>query len=75
MWTHKTRSKRKQLKHTDRGESPGGDKEGDKMKEMLNYYGYETIEEFSEAVGMNPVDAKRLLVEMYEEDTAPLATY
>lgn len=46
-----------------------------KMKEMLNYYGYETIEEFSEAVGMNPVDAKRLLVEMYEEDTAPLATY
>lgn len=37
MWTHKTRSKRKQLKHTDRGESPGDkeDKNGNKGSKVL----------------------------------------
>ena len=70
------RAGRRNLNSTpSRGESPGGIRRRYKMKEMLNYYGYETIEELSEAAGMNPVDAKRLLVEMYEEDTAPLATY
>lgn len=44
------------------------------MKEMLNYYGYETIEEFGKDYGMyNNKDAERLLTDMYEEDTAPMA--
>lgn len=43
------------------------------MKEILNYYGYETIEEFAKSVGMSTVDAEKLIKEMYEEDNAPLA--
>lgn len=38
MWTHKTRSKRKQLKHTDRGESPG-DKEDNEMTTFVKTLG------------------------------------
>lgn len=39
------------------------------MKEMLAYYGFETIEEFGESLGFyNKVDAERVLKEMYEED-------
>lgn len=48
-------------------------KEDKDMKEILKYYGYETIEEFASSVGLHPVDAERLIKEMYEEDTAPLA--
>ena len=43
------------------------------MKDMLNYYGYVTIEEFENEVGLYGSDAERLLKEMYEEDNAPLA--
>ena len=43
------------------------------MKGILNYYGYETIDEFAKSVGLSLVDAERLIKEMYEEDTAPLA--
>ena len=43
------------------------------MKEILNYYGYETIEEFGKEVGLSNIDAERMLIEMYEEDTAPEA--
>ena len=43
------------------------------MKEMLNYYGYDTLEEFGRAFGyFNNKDAERCLIEMYEEDTAPV---
>ena len=39
------------------------------LKEMLNYYGFETLEAFGESVGLyNSKDAERLLAEMYEED-------
>lgn len=39
------------------------------MKEMLAYYGFETIEEFGKSFGFyNKVDAERVLKEMYEED-------
>jgi hypothetical protein len=39
------------------------------MEKMLNYYGFETLEDFGKAHGFyNNVDAERLLVEMYEED-------
>lgn len=44
------------------------------MKEMLNYYGYKTIEEFGKDLGFyNNRDAERMLIEMYEEDTASAA--
>lgn len=43
------------------------------MIEMLKYYGYETIEEFANSVGMSEVDAEKLIKEMYEEDNAPLS--
>lgn len=39
------------------------------LKEMLNYYGFETLEAFGESMGLyNSKDAERLLAEMYEED-------
>lgn len=39
------------------------------MKEMLAYYGYETLKEFGISIGLyNEVDAERMLKEMYEED-------
>lgn len=39
------------------------------MEKMLQYYGFETIEEFGKAYGFyNKVDAERALKEMYEED-------
>lgn len=42
------------------------------MKEMLNYYGYETIAEFGKDLGYyNRIDAERALKDMYEDDTAP----
>lgn len=42
------------------------------MKEMLNYYGYETIEEFGKDLGYyNRIDAERALKDMYEDYTAP----
>ena len=45
------------------------EKEIIKMKKMLMYYGFETLEDFGKAHGFyNNVDAERLLVEMYEED-------
>lgn len=44
------------------------------MKEILNYYGYKTIEEFGKDLGFyNNRDAERMLTEMYEEDTASAA--
>lgn len=43
------------------------------MTEILNYYGFGTIEEAMKAHGFyNKLDEERLLIEMYEEDTAPL---
>ena len=39
------------------------------MKEILNYYGFTTIEEASEQYGFyNRVDAEKFLTELYEED-------
>ena len=44
------------------------------MNEMLKYYGYETIEEFGKTLGYyNIKDAERALIDIYEEDTAPMA--
>lgn len=43
-------------------------KEVTSMKEMLNYYNCETLEQFADKFGLNNVDAERLLKEMYEED-------
>ena len=42
------------------------------METMLKHYGYENIEDFAKEVGMHPTDAKLLLREMYETDTAPI---
>lgn len=41
------------------------------MKEILNYYGFNSIEEAEKAHGLSAKDEERLLKEMYEEDTAP----
>lgn len=41
------------------------------MREALNYYGYKAIEEFAKEVGLSNIDAERMIIEMYEEDTAP----
>jgi hypothetical protein len=41
------------------------------MKEILNYYGYTTIEEFAKEVGLSNIDAERMIIDMYEDDTAP----
>jgi hypothetical protein len=42
------------------------------MSEILNYYGYASIEEASKELGFfNKVDTERCLKEMYEDDTAP----
>lgn len=39
------------------------------VKEMLAYYGFETIEDFGKEFGFyNNVDAERFLTQMYEED-------
>lgn len=39
------------------------------MKEMLKYYGFETIEEYGRSRGYyNKKDAERALIESYEED-------
>jgi hypothetical protein len=44
-------------------------------KEMLEHFGYKSMLEFMQAVGLyNLVDAKRMLVAMYEDDTAPSAS-
>ena len=43
------------------------------IKEMLEYYGFGTLAEFGKAYGVyNLRDSKRLLIEMYEDDTAPM---
>lgn len=44
-----------------------------KLQEILKYYGYSTIDEFANEIGLSRVDAERLIREMYAEDTAPLA--
>lgn len=41
------------------------------MKEILNYYGFNSIEEAAKAHGFSVKDEERFLKEMYEEDTAP----
>ena len=39
------------------------------IKNMLEYYGFETIEEFGKAYGFyNKMDAERFLKEKYKED-------
>lgn len=39
------------------------------IKKMLEYYGFETIEEFGKEYGFyNVATAKRFLIEKYEED-------
>lgn len=39
------------------------------LEKMLNYYGFNTLEEFGKSVGLfNKVAALRMLNEMYEED-------
>ena len=44
-------------------------KEVNKMKEMLDYYGFESVEEFGKEYGFcDKVDAERFLKEKYEED-------
>lgn len=44
-------------------------KEVNKMKEMLNYYGFETVEEFGKEYGFyDKRDAEKFLKEKYEED-------
>lgn len=42
--------------------------------EMLKHYGFKTMRDFMIAHGIYNLDeAKRMLVAMYEEDTAPAA--
>lgn len=39
------------------------------IEKMLEYYGFNSIKEFSENYGFyNESDAKRFLIEIYEED-------
>ena len=43
------------------------------MEKMLNYYGFESLEDVKKEYGFyNDVDATRYLIEIYEEDTAPM---
>ncbi|GEM_PF-5351601 len=40
-----------------------------KIEKMLEYYGFNSIKEFGENYGFyNEADAKRFLIEIYEED-------
>ena len=42
------------------------------INEMLNYFEFNSLEEFMKNYGMfNKKDGERLLCEMYEEETAP----
>ena len=44
------------------------------MKKILDFYGFASIEEASKQFGFfNETDTVRMLKEMYEDDTAPLA--
>ena len=43
------------------------------MEKILKYYGFTTISEASKEMGFSLVDTERVLKEMYEDDTAPLA--
>lgn len=46
-----------------------GEKKMENIKKMLEYYGFETIEEFGKEYGFyNVATAKRFLIEKYEED-------
>lgn len=39
------------------------------LEKMLNYYGFNNLEEFGNSVGVyNKADSLRMLNEMYEED-------
>lgn len=43
---------------------------------ILAYFGYQTIEDAEKAFGLfNPVDAERMLREMYDEEMAVAAYY
>ncbi len=43
------------------------------LQKMLEFYGYNTIEEFGKASGYyNNKDAERALKDIYEDDNAPV---
>ena len=42
-----------------------------KVKKSLVHFGYISVSAFAQRVGLSEADAGRMLVEMYEEETAP----
>lgn len=43
----------------------------DEMAEMLEFYGYVSLEEYANDKGLSRKDAERLLRELWDEDHAP----